>query len=331
MTNAVLEKALFHLADLHDGNNAAAGLMRMIEACPGSRKRRFYYEALLEREPENATVANMDVSDIPGTVNEFLRSDEFAARHIKTIRNLFPDRSAFIFLHIPKTGGNTVNHAINISQDFVVMRTPDYLTEGWGVDRLSYYGELVSSLRSSSKRIAISGHPRARDLVERNLKSYPDRVFTVIRDPVELMISWINYQLTIVHEEHQRGAGFSRRPDVSYIHSIIGHDWIAKPSAIPDETLESLITKTMHGNPICSTLGLEPSFKSAVEACEVLDVEIVPLSGLGEFLEKNGLPPAGYTNVSTKFVSKETISKRIAQLIYEQIGEDLKFYLYQAR
>lgn len=329
--NDVLREALWLLADVFENSECISDRTQNLKSLLGSHEARLYYEALLERSPESAIVAEARVSDPVQTVQKFMSSDEFAANHMNTVRELFPDRRATIFLHVPKTGGHTVCEAMEKSQRFVWFLMSESVDHDGGADRLSYYGKLISFLRNSNKDFTIGGHPTASFLLNTKLKKPGDRVFTVVRDPFDLMISWINYLLTIVYNERSRNPEFRGRPDAKRVHDLIGHDWCSDPSSVSSDQIECLIENLIYSNPMCRSIGAEPTSMSALDTCGRLDIEVVPLLGIGEFCERNRLPKVEARNISMKFIDGAGIHRRAMQMIYDKIGEDLKFYSYLER
>lgn len=326
--NRILSEALMLLADLHENSLKASDRTAKLDDLLADKRSRYYYEALLERSPERSAVANSEVPHPMFTLREFMASDEFAANHMRTLRDLFPDRSATFFLHIPKTGGSTVCESMERSRRFVWLLMPDSIGHGGGDERLSYYGGVVSRLRNSNKDFTIGGHATASLLLNTRLKKPDDRVFTVVRDPCDLMISWLNYLLTIVYTELPSNPDFAGRPDAKRVDDLIGHDWCSGPISISDAQIELLVENVTYRNPICRSIGAEPTFVSAIDTLARLDIEVIPFHGISQFCEKNGFPSSEDRNISVKFIKKSTLRKSTLEMIYDRIGEDLKFYSY---
>jgi hypothetical protein len=112
---------------------------------------------------------------------DFIRSKEFANNHIETFRRLYPQVPAKFFLHAPKSGGTTVITAQRRSGKYALMMAPQFLLFDYSPDRLKYYAEVVSQLRSGVKYIALFGHPTGALLTEKRLKRETDEVFSIIR------------------------------------------------------------------------------------------------------------------------------------------------------
>lgn len=327
MPSNVLFDVLSVLADAYDSEGDVSLALKSLNLPAAADKTRFYYEALLGRSPETAALALGDVEDKAETVKSFLRSKEFADIHIKLFRNFFPDRSASIFLHIPKTGGTTAINSMALSGKFVNIQTPEHVSLHY-TNCLLYYAEIFSQLRSSKKDFFVLGHPSASFVIDGALKREGDHIFTFIRDPYELIISWINYSLTLAYKQAKQESGFAQRVDAQEVRNVIGDEWCASTPKISEDLICQVIQNIIFDNPICQTLGAKPNFISAIDTCARLNIEVSFLSDLKPFLQRNGFPTPDDQNVSIKFLNRESVTRKIFEMIHGKISEDYKFYMY---
>lgn len=327
MSNSILFNTLSLLADTYEKEGNLIEALRQFNFPLAAQKKRFYYEVFLGRSPERGATALEHVVDKSEAARAFLCSKEFADKHVKIFRSLFPERRAWFFLHIPKTAGSTVNHSIETSDRFLNFITADFI-DGYYLDNLTYYAKTFSEIRNSHKEIFVLGHPTAKFLVENSLRGASDRVFTVTRDPFDLMVSWINYVLTLIYREYKQEEGFVDRRDTQQVRSIIGNKWCSSVPEVSEEVIFRIIDEIIPENPMCATLGLQPSFYNAIDTCSRLGVEVVALSELKQFLKRNKLPFVEDQNASIKFVTKGRAESKIFDKIYCKISEDLKLYRY---
>ena len=328
MANAVLKKILSIISDLDSNAEAVAAEVEDLKNFPGYNRGRFYYESILERHPENSSLANFYYDDVMDTAIKFLKSSEFLDKHISVFRDLAPDKSALIFCHIPKTGGTTVSYSIEQSNKFSVLKLPELLGEGWGLDLIDYYAEKYRDLQRHDTKFYFKGHLSTRDIIRRNIKKPGDRIFSLIRDPFQIMISWINFTMTLSYLKHIDDAEHADNPDVIQAYTLLGAEFIEDKASISSQLIEKIVHNFIRPNPICSYLGVDPSFKSAVETCEILDIELYHTSKVDYVLRSYGINDTVTRNISKKFIDRHTLSRDVYELIFEMIEEDLKFYNY---
>ncbi len=319
----VLSALLHELADWFEGKGDLSELAARLEDTPQAEFRRYYYEAFLGRSPETSLLAAQKVANRLDCALEFLRSDEFLARHISVLRDMFPDIPASIFLHVPKSGGSTIIEAQRQSNRFVFLVPPEKLDK-WESDRFIYYGRSVSLLRQDNRTIAVIGHPSTRTLLSLDVRRPDDDVFVVLRDPIATVISFINYVITCVAERRQGTT-------VENWSKIVGvSDW-TPGGTIPSPVLFDIINKIIPNNLICATLGSQPSFRSAVESIGRFGIDIFLFNDIDVVFEQRNLIRVPAENVSTKYITEACISDEIRQAILSAVEEDLKLYAWAVR
>lgn len=317
MNRGLLIDLLEGLADVHEGIGDLSAIRERLEADPRAAYLRHYYEAILRRSPESGEAASGSVENRLQCALDFIGSDEFAIGHIGLLRELYPTVPAKFFLHAPKSGGSTVIYSQRESGDFAILMTPPLLVEYSG-DRLDYYGEITSALRRGVRFFGLHGHPTGAFLVDNRLKREIDEVFSVLRDPYSTIISYLNFVLTrlaktekdrdIPHWEHfkQTSIDFSK--------------------AIPEAILFRILQCIIEDNPICRTLSGQASASKALESIDILDIRIIKFADLERYLQEEGLPAVPPKNVSTKFITNESISSELKAAIEAHITEDVKLF-----
>lgn len=318
----LLEELLHGLADLYEGTGSLAGIGAKLDANPRAGVKRFYYTAILGRSPETKHIATERVADRLRFALEVLSSNEFLQRHIAVLRDLFSAKRASIFLHVPKTGGSTVIEAQRRSGDFAMLLTPDAVAD-WEKDRLAYYGRVMSHLRKSDCRIALAGHPGVSLLISSRILRCDDSLYTILRDPLSTVVSYLNYILTSVMEKRPDRASISWSRIVD-MPSLSPHDHVPAP------VLLKLLETTVPKNFLCSTLG-GATWEEARDNIQLLGVDTFFIEDMMSVIENMGVPRVPSENVSVKFVSMENLSEDVEASIIEHVSEDMKLYAWARR
>jgi len=321
----VLRRLLNALADLHEGVQDLSSFKDYLESIPAAAYSRFYYENILRRSPESSAASLEKVNDRLGFALQFVSSDEFARKHISFYRMCFPEKAASIFIHVPKTGGNTVIGAQKLSRRYCFLHMPAVICEERLDQRKSYYGRTYSELRNSTLDLAFLGHPTGRFIYESNLRQSSDVMFATFRDPLQAVTSYINYIFTVLAlADASADEGFLRRDDVLKFRSVVGSTREISEGKVTDDILDAILRNLIPPNMQCGAIGFEPTFSSALDAIDILGIELIPTDHLASFIRRQGWPDVPPLNVSTKFVTRETLSRYVLSTIYEYIGEDLK-------
>ena len=313
----VLSHCLISLADVYERKGDLAEFAERLEGYPEASIRRFYYLAFLGRIPESQEIALQPVANRLECALEFLRSDEFLQKHIKIIRNMFPTILASFFLHIPKTGGRTILAAQERATNFVTFRTPTDVSN-WEEDRLMYFGRMIASLRKGNCRIAVSGHPTAEFLVSQDILGPEDEVFTILRNPPALVISFINYVLTCVSEQRPHRV-------IDLWGRIVDMPALSVGDKIPKEVVLRILHQIIPLNISCAVLG-GATWEKSVEFIKTMGIEMFFLDDLDTVIERKGLPSLPPHNISVKFVNESELDDEVRNAIIEHVKEDIKLY-----
>lgn len=220
------------------------------------------------------------------------------------------------FIHIPKTAGVTVRSALKrLFADF----TPLNERPEWEFAPRKFFSAATSSalpFTANLERLAdfpsFGGHIRARDIVNffgaDQFSAY--RSFTIVRDPIDRMLSSYNYMKG--QHEDPLGSRFGMPfPDTF-------KEWFgwAEP------------------NMQCRYLGLDGAAQSAIDFTGELSMDVVTLPWADAYLDwlggTQGAPPldAGRRNVSRKALTRDDLSAEEIDLILERCAEDVKLYAH---
>jgi hypothetical protein len=311
-----------------DGYNA--GLRRLDDDL---RKRgpnqfaRFYIEELLGRSPTTPAEAQELVLFPSRRIAEILCSDEFMARHDIILQREFAHLSREFFFHVPKSGGTTVVEAFASDIRFCpVYFFPGYDNGGFA-DRLGYLRKTILRLSNPQTRsVLMVGHPSAKRILSHNLKRGWDNAFTVLRDPIDASLSVINYVLTQL-QKHPTS------PDVIRWRNILG---IPHGPFSPDRTavlalIPAIVERISPINPVSSQLGIEACLESLLETAAILDLKIVRLNQIDDYLCFRGIRKHQRMNISTRYVEWSDLDQGLRLALYDKYGDDIKFYDWVGR
>ncbi|QBQ98334.1 sulfotransferase family 2 domain-containing protein [Paraburkholderia pallida] len=181
--------------------------------------RRNLYRIIFDRPPESVwgigSSAQLNQKADLGLLYDFVFSEENKIMgeiiYAKTVKN----KGLGIFIHIPKTAGTTVNNILE--NNAILLRNACF-----DISRLvALYRE-----NSRRRRVIFSGH-RTLEFYDRAINlSDVGVIFTSIRDPIEVAISYFNFAFTMVRNNDEAW-GAQWRPFVEEWQSTgdTPHDW----------------------------------------------------------------------------------------------------------
>ncbi len=157
----------------------------------------YFYRSFLKRNPESVTVAQRPFRGLETELRAFTLSEEFRENFGVLVPDEFPHFQRDLFIHIPKTGGNSVITRAAQDPRFVVLRSPLGPISDIP-DWPQYFHRSACQLFSSASYIFVEYHLQVQHVVTFRLMRAQDRIYTIVREPVSLMVSYLNYVLTRV-------------------------------------------------------------------------------------------------------------------------------------
>src|SRR4051794_22778551 len=151
---------------------------------------RHVYYGVLGRPPERFWSAAPDY-DAKAHFLRGLRSPEFRVRAIELFLAAFPEKRRLVFIHIPKCAGTDLNY--HLARRFLWLR--HILSSPETVPDKTFFAELAMAAQrvESVQEIFVAGHIQFSHYAARIGTRLNDRIFTVIRDPIEIAMSMANY------------------------------------------------------------------------------------------------------------------------------------------
>lgn len=199
-------------------------------------------------------------------IRELLASNEFMDQHDIMLQREFSHLSREFFFHIPKSGGTTVFEAFRSDHRFCPIHLFRGYDNGWFPVRLGYLRDTILRLKDPQARhVFVYGHPSTSRILGNNLKRGWDTAFTILRDPIDACLSWINYVLTLVSSR-------PTHPDVIRWQTALG---LSEEPFLPDRrTAVALAPRIAElivpSNPMCTILGADSDLQSVLDNAMVL-------------------------------------------------------------
>ncbi len=168
-------------------------------------------------------------------LNDNLHAPRFRRDILAHILRAFPEKRRLFFLHIPKCAGSDL--AAHLALRYPSIRQ-QWQEEAWfSTDAL--FAALADFVRELpfSDAILTAGHVKFDSHIDAGLIRPMDRVFTVVRDPIEIAISSVNYLLT----RFQANLG-ARQPDADV------QDWLTSLGlpALPQQLAPPFVAEVIH-------------------------------------------------------------------------------------
>lgn len=315
---AVFE-ALINDEDHLSGLSKVAKLLKEDECASWLR---FYYEELLSRCPEDGVRAQARVDSPLQTLLEILQSDEFSARMPEIFMKQNPKLKREFYIHIPKTGGTTL--LTNLKNDSRYIDVPDIeYVKSHVSDRLKHIADLARAFKASkAERVFVNGHLPCSYIKDYDLKRGYDEVYALVRHPLDVAVSNINYILTQLDQDTGHPLNAERREKLGLYPGEPIH---------PLELLPPVIEKLLQPDMLCSWFGREATWLDAVNTAGILDIHFVFTSDLNKFMSFKGLPATAHLNVSHRYVTFASMDRACRLNLMSRVEEDLKFYSYLER
>ncbi len=230
-------RSVFEMLVLYDER---AGLYDLLSRIPfAAEKPRHIYYSVFGCYPEaNPSVNESAADDQRGNysprdhMHDLLTSRDFQKDLIPLFLNAFPEKKRIFFIHIPKCAGTDLS--VNLMKRFPSMHQT-LMEQNWTSNQRLF--QKLSRLMLHSKfsdSIFLCGHSGLNYYTSRAMIRPLDRVFTVVREPIEIALSHVNYILTRMKQDIVAG---SIGPDTRAWLDILGM------SALPPDMPPALVRK----------------------------------------------------------------------------------------
>jgi hypothetical protein len=248
-------------------------------------------------------------------------SPRFQRRAPYLFLSAFAELRRVVFVHLPKCAGTDL--IVNLRTRF--LSVPNTLTqsEWYPTDKLLRTLGAMALLARHANGLFFSGHFAIEEL-HRELKFRPwDNYITVVRDPIDQMISQANYIATVLALDPSR-----ERPDSRNWASMLGNHTI--PKDLRGDEGAKLAERILHDpqltppNPLTALLG--SGLQNALDNLARFDFEITDVIRYERWLARRwGVAKSSRLNASIPFLRRDRAGKFVHYL-EEVNADDLHLY-----
>jgi hypothetical protein len=281
------------------------------------------YLAVLGRLPESAALSTVPANYMPrDQIGQALASGEFQALIRENILRAFPDKKRLIFIHIPKCAGTDLVDALAARYPRITehLSGPQWFA---GKDLYLYLRNLARHLKEADA-ILFHGHVPLMWFLEQGFHRLDDSYFTVVRHPVDIMISQVNYVLKRFYETPR-----FRQPDSREWADMLGLTVFDRN--MPREEMIALGLRILRDprivtpNCLCSYLGAGTE-ASAADLMARFDVEVTDVSRYDRWLKERWGTDTARKNTSKPILTRDAISDEDKAYAESICKEDMALY-----
>ena len=299
--------------------------------------RRDVYQACLNRLPELRKLHSWKYTtpvECAQHIEGCLLSAEFRSRIVEILNAANPSLLRTFFVHIPRTRGTSLLQSIE--DDGVLYWHDSFNHDEWlckycnrtGIDPTLFLIKLLSSTLSSDNSLFVAGHVPLADLISRKLIKAKDRVFTVVRPPKDIILSAVNYILSVA-------SSTSSEPDArdwrEWITSL-GCDNLIY-GTFDDDSLRRLLRSQRfaeeYRNPLTRYLSDDGTVDGALHCISLTNCDVVLEEDVSSYLLRTlGIhTPMGHHNGSNLSICEHTSMLRDDPIMNDLCAEDEKLYI----
>jgi hypothetical protein len=286
------------------------------------------YNTILSRAPETIDVARMRGDyDAARDFEAALRSEEFQIRVLRNFLDAFPALRREIFIHVPKCAGTDL--IINVGAEKLALSA--MLRERAWVGPEEFLRILSGLARQAtfSQDIFVFGHIQLGEYIELAGIRRDDRIVSIIRDPVDLLLSQANYAINRVKLDPE-----GHDPDSAEILRHLGLQRVPEDARTPANfkslTAKALIDRRIaQPNRITLYLGAgrTPDFRRALTNLVTYNVEITTTRNYGAWLKRRwGVVSDTRHNQSQTFLTRREVDRFFHDKLSDSISEDQKLF-----
>lgn len=277
---------------------------------------------LVDIEPGAAGQSSSDIADY---FNDLLFSDEFQRSIIPSLLHAYADKRRLLFVHIPKCAGSDLSRNLRTRYPSLDQRV---MEPEW-TDKEELFKELREfvELTRFSDTICLRGHIGLDYYIKNELIRPSDSVFSIMRDPIEIALSAVNYVMTRIRRDFEQQR---LDPDTKKWLNLLGI--AAIPNQVNDDFAAQVCLKALYNqnivipNSMCHWLG-GGNAQAVVERLAKQRVELTDTARYNSWLfDRWGISSATRQNESIKYMTVGTLKPAEREYLAEISGEDLKLY-----
>ena len=260
-------------------------------------------------------------------LSELLLSNKFQSELLPRLLRAYEDKRRLVFIHIPKCAGTDLSNKLKTKYpwiDFNIMNS-EWTLKAAMLEHLSL---LATQLRFADC-LYLCGHAGL-DYYRRNHLIRPtDQIFTIIREPSDVIMSQVNYVLTRFWHDAECG---EMRPDTQEWLELIDIDSL--PSRMSEDFIHHAGIKILENtdivkpNSICYWLGGDNAdAQAAMDGLISQGVEVTDTKRYRDWLAQRWqVHSQSRDNSSMKFLSAEMLPRQYQDYIKAISTEDMKVF-----
>ena len=306
----------------------AQGLYQLLTRIDFSRRRRashIHYSVFGEYPvvPDNgASLGSYKGRDY---LNDLLFSRRFQDDIIPTVLRAFPEKRRLLFVHIPKCAGSDLSMHLARHYPSINQRLMD---PAW-TPKEALFRLLSTMIRELDfgDSVFVRGHINLGYFVDGQLIRPMDRVFTIVRDPIEMAISQVNYLMSKIAWNMESG---NLDTDTAGWLNLLGLPGL--PERITEDYQQEVCRKALHDpgivlpNALCHWLG-GGSAAEVIARLREHEVEVTDTARYNAWLRAQwGLDVHTRQNESLKFITSATLTPEDREYLASITDEDAKLY-----
>jgi len=275
--------------------------------------------------PVIEALATSDPAALRDMLSEMLLSEEFRRSILRLFLGAFPEKRRLLFVHIPKCAGSDlaahlVSRYANISER---LRTPHWINDRNMFEILS---TTVRQLHFCDS-ILVTGHINLADYLSQGLVRPTDHVFTILRDPIDIAISQVNYILTRLKSDASHG---KYQPDTDVWLRVLDLEKVSGDLSDPfllDLGMRALLDRNVVlPNTMCDWLGGGDATTVLARLAQN-QVEVTNTQNYPQWRRQRwGVEAETRRNESTRFLTRDNIGADKVAYLHDLSREDAKLY-----
>jgi hypothetical protein len=315
--------SLFRLLALHEERSGLDGLLCRIDF-RGVGRSDLERSVFGIRGPASTPSGEWTEPTARDYLNQLLSSPEFQENVVAHALRAFPEKRRIVFIHIPKCAGTGL--ALHLARRFPLVPA-SWQSEQW-TSRDQLFVNLGRFVRETafSDTVAAVGHLPLSCYADQDLLRPGDRVFTIVRHPLAIAVSALNYMFTRMAEDAREEI----RPDVAEWMGAL--DLKALAAAVTPEFVAEIAPRALRtpqivqANPLCYWLG-GGSVGEVIERLARYRVEITTTTRYDAWLAGEwNVTHSPRDNESTKYLSLNDLGDADKEFLAGISGEDLELY-----
>ena len=282
------------------------------------------YGAFLDRLPEFMAVVRLSSGFEPKQrAVGFLASLEFQSRVIELLLSAYPEKRRLIHVHVPKTAGVDLREALRKKYPHI----HDSQTDRGSTSAKTLLRHLSAVARQlqNSDAVFVTGHRPLSWYLGRNLYRYGDKMFSVVRNPQDSLLSLLNYFLQRIRE-----CPSCTESNTRFYANTLG---VAEfPSGMSVDEQRQLAKQMLYTEKLIKPSSLtailgDGTSDSALERIVRSNIELIPLGEYNNYLRQDwGIESTTRANQSEAVLRLSDLDSKDLDYIQNACSEDFALY-----